>query len=62
MAPESRNVRASLTRNGFQRKSFSFINWNTKSNGSGTRYDNGGNYKFGKSVTLYARWRHRRHI
>lgn len=33
-----------------------FAGWNTSANGSGTAYDNGGEYAISTSVTLYAQW------
>ena len=36
--------------------SYSFINWNTKSDGSGTTYQPGGTYTANASATLYAQW------
>jgi outer membrane protein OmpA-like peptidoglycan-associated protein len=57
MPSEAKNVLASLTANRFTRKGFSFVDWNTASNGSGTSYDNYSAYNFKKSTTLYAQWR-----
>jgi hypothetical protein len=37
MKPESNNVLASLKSNKFQRKGFSFVQWNTAANGSGAK-------------------------
>jgi outer membrane protein OmpA-like peptidoglycan-associated protein len=57
MKPESKNVLASLLFNQFQRKGFSFIDWNTAANGSKASYANDAAYRFTKSVTLFAQWR-----
>ncbi len=38
------------------RKGYTFKNWNTKSDGSGTSYSPGGSYKANSAVTLYAQW------
>ena len=35
---------------------FSFLNWNTKRDGSGTAYESGANYTQDEDVTLYAQW------
>lgn len=36
--------------------SYSFSKWNTKSDGSGTNYNAGGNYTANAAATLYAQW------
>ena len=36
--------------------SYTFTNWNTKDNGTGTAYNAGGTYTPNSSVTLYAQW------
>ncbi|MGX8692478.1 MAG: N-acetylmuramoyl-L-alanine amidase family protein [Clostridia bacterium] len=36
--------------------SYSFVNWNTAANGSGTSYSPGGSYTANAAVTLYAQW------
>ncbi len=36
--------------------SYTFKNWNTRSDGSGTSYASGGSYTANASVTLYAQW------
>lgn len=36
--------------------SYSFKNWNTAANGSGTSYNPGGSYTANAAVTLYAQW------
>lgn len=35
---------------------YTFKNWNTKKDGSGTSYASGGSYKTNSAVTLYAQW------
>ena len=50
---------ATLTANAFTKTGYHFKNWNTKSNGSGTSYNNGAtvsNLATSGSVTLYAQW------
>ena len=37
-------------------KTYTFMNWNTAANGSGTSYASGGSYTANASVTLYAQW------
>lgn len=38
------------------RTGYSFLNWNTKSDGSGSKYASGGSYTTNAAVTLYAQW------
>ena len=38
------------------RAGYTFKNWNTKKDGSGTSYASGGSYKTNSAVTLYAQW------
>ncbi len=50
-----------LTKNGFTKTGFSFKNWNTKSNGTGQKFENGENVNNLSSrnedtVKLYAQW------
>lgn len=42
--------------NGFTRSGYSFVNWNTSWDGSGTSYSAGNTYK-GNGMTLYAQWK-----
>lgn len=42
--------------NGFTRSGYSFVNWNTSWDGSGTSYSAGSTYK-GNGMTLYAQWK-----
>ncbi len=58
---ESRNVPSDLTLFSdlaptFTRPGFSFSNWNTAPDGSGTSYANGALFDFGNDITLYAQW------
>ena len=51
-----------LTTNGFARKGYTFIGWNTKADGTGTSYADKANVKNlattnGTTVTLYAQWK-----
>ena len=39
------------------RTGYTFVNWNTKSDGSGTSYQPGSKYTANESVTLYAIWK-----
>jgi outer membrane protein OmpA-like peptidoglycan-associated protein len=57
MAVERDNTPTGLTGNRFARAKFTFVDWNTSPNGSGTSYPNGAIYPFNRSVTLYAQWR-----
>lgn len=38
------------------RTGYSFLNWNTKSDGTGSKYAPGGSYTANAAVTLYAQW------
>ena len=54
-------VKAAISDNQFKRKGYTFINWNTASDGTGTSYENGEEVKDlsstnGATVTLYAQW------
>ena len=42
--------------NGFERKGYTFINWNTNSDGSGKKYEKGDSLTVYDNVTLYAQW------
>lgn len=51
-----------LTKNGFERKGYKFVGWNTKKNGKGTTYKDKAAVKNltasnKKTVTLYAQWK-----
>lgn len=56
MASETANVASPLTLNAFTRSGYTFNDWNTYANGSGTSYANGATYAFTTSITLYAQW------
>lgn len=51
------NVWTKLNGNGYIRKGYDFVGWNTAANGSGTSYANGGNIYTGSDTTLYAQWK-----
>ncbi len=57
MAAERKNASTALTSNRFTRRGYTFVDWNTVANGSGTRYANGARYAFRATTTLYAQWR-----
>lgn len=42
--------------NTWSRPGYSFVGWNTASNGSGASYSPGGTYNIPYSITLYAQW------
>ena len=42
--------------NGFTRSGYSFVNWNTSPDGSGTSYNAGAKYS-GNGLSLYAQWK-----
>ena len=39
------------------RTNYDFVNWNTKSDGTGTSYNKGGSYTVNEGATLYATWK-----
>ena len=49
-------VEAVLTGNRFTREHYTFKEWNTAPDGSGTSYDNGATVNFTEDTTLYAQW------
>src|SRR5664280_1031201 len=57
MATESHVVPGALTINSFTRTGYTFVDWNTTTNGSGASYANGATYSFSTSITLYAQWK-----
>ena len=56
MSNQVANVPTALTPNAFTRAGYSFANWNTAANGTGTSYANGATYSFAADITLYAQW------
>jgi uncharacterized repeat protein (TIGR02543 family) len=57
MTPENASIPTPLSLNTFVRPGYSFVDWNTAANGSGTKYANGASYPFSASITLYAQWK-----
>ncbi|MFZ0769230.1 MAG: InlB B-repeat-containing protein, partial [Acidimicrobiales bacterium] len=57
MTPENASIPTALALNTFARSGYSFVDWNTAANGSGTKYANGASYPFNASITLYAQWK-----
>jgi outer membrane protein OmpA-like peptidoglycan-associated protein len=57
MATERDTVPTVLTANRFTRSGYSFVQWNTAANGSGSNFANGALYPFTSSTTLYAQWK-----
>ena len=60
------DVTKALTANGFTKTGYTFAGWNTKSDGTGTSYENSANVKnltatAGATVTLYAKWTPKSH-
>ena len=45
-----------LTANNYEKDGYSFVNWNTKSDGTGTKYENEGTVNIVEDITLYAQW------
>lgn len=52
----SYNVATNLTANGYTKNGYTFDNWNTESDGSGTTYTNGQSVTNLEDITLYAQW------
>ncbi|HTO99874.1 MAG TPA: InlB B-repeat-containing protein, partial [Anaerolineales bacterium] len=56
MSNQVANVPTAITLNTFTRTGYTFSNWNTVANGSGTTYTDGATYSFAADITLYAQW------
>ena len=50
------SARTLLNSNGFTKTGYTFLRWNTRSDGAGVSYSSGYSYNFAASVTLYAIW------
>lgn len=50
------DVDITIRSNGFVRDKYTFVQWNTASDGSGTAYDPGDTYEDNAALTLYAIW------
>ena len=46
----------SIPENKFTRSGYEFVCWNTKADGTGTRYYEGDMFSVGSDITLYAQW------
>ena len=46
----------SIPENKFTRSGYEFVCWNTKADGTGTRYNEGDMFSVGSDITLYAQW------
>ena len=62
MAAERHNTPTALASNRFTRAGYTFVDWNTASNGSGASYANGATYPFTRSTTLFAQWRRHKNV
>lgn len=56
MANQTASTPTTLTPNSFSRTGYSFANWSTNPDGSGTTYADGAIYDFSANITLYAQW------
>lgn len=56
MSPQTSSGPTNLTANTFTRTGYSFTNWNTIADGSGTTYADQANYDFSANMNLYAQW------
>ncbi len=57
MTAESASGPTALSLNAFARKGYTFVDWNTAANGSGTSYANGASFPFSTTTTLFAQWK-----
>ena len=48
--------------NAFSRSGYSFVNWNTSPDGSGTSYSPGAKYSGSDTINLYAQWNYNNSI
>jgi hypothetical protein len=56
MSPETAGTPTALNANDFVDPGYTFNEWTTAANGSGSSYGNGAYYPFNSSTTLYAQW------
>lgn len=54
---ETSNTPTPILWNNFTRAGYTFLDWNTSPNGSGTQYKVADTYSFKKSVVLFAQWK-----
>jgi uncharacterized repeat protein (TIGR02543 family) len=57
MAAQRGDHPTALAFNEFTRAGYTFVNWFTSANGTGTPYANGATYPFTAPITLYAQWK-----
>jgi uncharacterized repeat protein (TIGR02543 family) len=57
MGAQTDDQAAPLTSNEFIRKGYTFVDWNTAADGTGTSYANRETYAFTEPLALYARWK-----
>ena len=54
---KAENIGITLSSSKPTRTGYTFVNWNTKKDGSGTNYKAGASYNGNANLTLYAQWR-----
>lgn len=54
---KEQNVNLTITNSKPSKTGYTFQNWNTEKDGSGTKYSAGGTYKKNSGDTLYAQWK-----
>lgn len=55
-SPYNAGATVTVLDNTFTRDNYTFVNWNTASDGSGTDYDGGDTFTINDNTTLYAQW------
>lgn len=55
-APQTASANTVLSSNSFTRDGYTFLNWNTAADGTGTSYSASYTYSFASNITLYATW------
>ena len=54
---EDANNKVTIAANGFTRRGYDFVKWNTQADGAGTDYNSGDEYTMTSDATIYAQWK-----